>query len=292
MLHYFSHKKRKINLSEDFDISKLSIGIPVDNIKVDLPLKNIGDTFLPSPDYGVSNRKNVYGYSYPDKTKEKEYRVVNTISFYPYGNTNADKVYVDVERLCYPRIVVEPTAIELILFENEGKQYVIADLPKERTERIIITAINVFIEIFGECIMFSDEIKISDNLKRIRCNWEILPPGKWPREYTEHSNGKNNKNAKEFYYFRLTFIEDLKPKYAIKGSNGFAGYTAYMFKKICILESPEYGNATYFVEANRWEELSQKTKYELHQFNNLLAKVIHSSSWADSIREAFKKFEL
>ena len=258
MIAYLSHKKRKFNLSSDFNIDKLSVGLAFEKNQGRIPLYANGETILPSADFGPSNKKNVYGYSYPDKTKEKEYRVINTLSFYPYGNTNADLVLVDIERLCYPRITIDPTGIELMVYENDGKKYIVAIFPTVRTEELVLSAINVFIEIFGECLVFSDEIKISESFSRISCNWEMLPPGKWPREYISKGTSNKSKNAKEFYFNRLTYIESFKPKYAVKGCGGLRGYCAYMFDKICILESAEYGNATYIIKVDMWEELSKK----------------------------------
>lgn len=49
----------------------------------------------------------------------------------------------------------------------------------------------------------------------------------------------------------------------VEGVNGFKGYYAYLYDNYCVLESAFYGNATYIIPKDNWEELSQKTKREL-----------------------------
>ena len=46
----------------------------------------------------------------------------------------------------------------------------------------------------------------------------------------------------------------------VEGVNGFKGYYAYLYDNYCVLESAFYGNATYIIPKDNWEELSQKTK--------------------------------
>lgn len=72
------------------------------------------------------------GYTYADKTKPKERRYVSTNWIYPFGNTNASKVAVDVYKKCYPKVEVAAYGIELQLYEDESKQqFVIINMTDE-----------------------------------------------------------------------------------------------------------------------------------------------------------------
>ena len=88
---------RKVNLPKEYDISKIQIGIPVtEDEDKRVGLVENGDVVLPSGSFGVQSRKNAYGYAYADKSKPKERRYVSTNWVYPFGNTNASMVAVDI----------------------------------------------------------------------------------------------------------------------------------------------------------------------------------------------------
>ena len=292
---FLTHKKLKWNFPAEYKVDNVQIGVEANDHNLGkVGLKNIGETILPNSKYGSNCRKNAEGYSYPDKTKEKEWRVVNTISFHPYGNLDAAEVYIDIERLCYPRLVVAPNGIELMLYEDEsGKRYIIADLSDHnRNQTDLLRVINVFYEMFGECYLFSEEIKIDASFKRTRCNWEILPPGEKPSSFVRQQLDKSkNDKTKQYFEYRLRCIERHNPKEQVAGTNGFAGYYAYLFEKICVLECGFYGNATYIVNVDEWKILSRMTKYELFVLDKVIEKVVHAEKWASDIEEVFVRYE-
>ncbi|SET49409.1 hypothetical protein [[Clostridium] polysaccharolyticum] len=120
---------RKVPIPEGEDLNKIQIGIPVKGDEAErVGLSEVGDIVLPSGIFGTQSRKNAYGYTYADKSKPKERRYVSTIWTYPFGNTNASEIAVDIYKQCYPKVEVSPYGIELQLFEDKNReQYVIVN---------------------------------------------------------------------------------------------------------------------------------------------------------------------
>lgn len=295
MSQYCIRKTRinSLNLPSNYDKSLIQLGVPnVDGRAEKVGLRSVGDVVLPSAEFGPNCQKNAYGYSYTDKTQPKAERYVSTVWIYPYGNTNASQIACDIYRKCYPKVEVPPTGIELLLFENEkGETYIIADLTQETRENHLKEAINIFLEIFKECYVFSEDIRIDEKTIRRRCNWEILPPGEKPSVHLSHQLRKKRKRTDTFDVERLKTLERYHIEQIVEGINGFAGYYAYIFKDHCVLESAMYGNATYIIPKENWEVYSQMTKKELFDDNLVIEKLIHNEKWASNIKESIKKIE-
>ena len=295
MAQYKIEKKRiiRFNLPQGYDANKIEIGIPVkngENSKVGLYETN--DTVLPSAAFGSVSKKNANGFSYADKTKPKENRYISTNWVYPFGNTNADQVAVDIYRDCYPRIIVPPTNIEFTLFKNNNDElYIIACLTAKLRKDNLKEVINLFLEIFGFCYVFKDTIKITDEIKRKRCNWEILPPGEKPSIHLVNTLRQKGADTENFFVARLEKLETYNPNQIVEGINGFNGYYAYIFDKYCFLECAFYGNATYILPVDNWDILSQKTKQELIEKKEVIEKIVHRQEWFGKIENAFHIYE-
>ena len=293
MAQYCINKKRirKLNIPKQYDIKQIQLGIPVVGDEARrVRLKNVGDIVLPSWSLGTTCKKNVYGYSYADKTKPKERRYVSTGWGYPYGNTSASMVAFDIYKKCYPKIEVEAYGIELCLYENvDNQQFVIVDMTDEIREKYMKEAINLMLEIYGKCYVYDGVIRIEKTIKRKRCNWEMLPPGEMPSKHIEKQVESMNQNIKAYDIARLNFIEKYNATMVVEGINGFNGYYAYLYEKCCVLESAFYGNATYIIPKDNWEKLSQKTKKELIDEKQLIAKINHTEKWEKDIESMLKK---
>lgn len=295
MSHY-SIEKTRINtfhLPKGYNASTIQIGLPsTDEMAEKVGLKSVGDVVLPSATLGPNCARNANGYSYADTTKPKKDRYVSTIWVQPFGNPYASSVPCDIHKKCYPKIVVPPTDIELVLYENDEKEkYIIANLTKDIRENHLKDAINIFLEIFKECYVFSDEIKIDDSTLRRRCNWEILPPGEKPSIHLSKQLRNKGENTDTFDINRLKTLDKYKVEQIVEGINGFMGYYAYVFKDHCVLESAQYGNATYIIPKENWEILSQKTKKELFDKNIVIEKLIHNENWTYNITKSIHNLE-
>lgn len=294
MAQYRIEKSRilKFQVPKGYDTSKIQIGVPVmKNEASNVGLQNVGNAILPSGKFGPVCRRNAYGYSYPDKSQPPKKRYISTNWIQPFGNAYASSVAVDIYRPCYLQIEVPPTEIELVLIENKSKhRFVVANLTSTIRNNFLKETINIFLEIYGFCYIFSDGIDFSEMLERQqrqRCNWEILPPGEKPSVHLTNQLKMQEKNIDTFDVSRLSFLETYKLEKIVEGVNGFNGYYAYVFTKYCVLESAIYGNATYIIPKENLEALSQKTKRELIDSRIVVDKIIHTKKWKNTIRKSF-----
>ena len=154
--HIKKHRINKLHIPETYDINKIQLGIPVTaNEAAIVGLKEVGHIVLPSGKFGPQSKRNAYGYSYTDKSKPKERRYVSTNWIYPHGNTNASEIAVDIHKPCYPKIEVEAYGIELQLYEgDDNQQYVIVNMTDEIRIDHMKEAINLMLEIYGECYVY------------------------------------------------------------------------------------------------------------------------------------------
>lgn len=286
-------KIRVLKLPSEFDLKKIQIGVPITSDEASkINLKNIGDIVLPSGNFGVECERNAYGYTYPDKSRPQERRYVSTNWIHPFGNENASSVAVDIYKKCYSQVKVPPTEIEFILYEGgEANKYVIANLTPQIINNFLKETVNLFLEIYGYCYIFSDEITIDEATNRRRCNWEMLPPGEKPSAHLINHLKKQGIATDIFDVERLRILDKYKTEQVVGGINGFNGYYAYIFKKYCVLESAIYGNATYIIPKENWEILSQKTKQELIDENVVVEKIIHTKKWNNTIRQILSSLE-
>lgn len=219
-------------------------------------------------------------------------RYVTTIWTQPYGNDYASPVASDIYRKCYPVVEVAPTEIELELFQDQNNiRYIIANLTDEIRENYMVQAVNLFLEIFGECYVYSDEFSMATPNNRRRCNWQMLPPGQKPSVHLSNMLRDAGENADSYDVERLRVLDRYDAEQVVEGINGFEGYYAYVFENHCVLESAIYGNATYIIPKDNWEELSQKTKQELLDEDVVIAKLIHNERWKYAIRSKMSELE-
>ena len=294
MSNYSIRKSRiqSLKLPKGYELTKINIGIPVKNEEdCKVGLKRIGDTILPSASFGRTCDKNANGYSYTDNTQPKANRYVTTIWVQPWGNEYASPKAVDIYRDCYPKVEVPPTEIEFSLVNDKlGNKYIVANLTQDIRNNYIKETVNMFLEIFGFCNIYSDDLEI-DTTNRHRCNWEILPPGEKPSIHLQRQLQNEGKSIDTFDVDRLQTLEQYKVEQIVEGINGFNGYYAYVFSNICVLESAIYGNATYIIPKNNWEQLSQKTKKELLDSKQVIEKIIHTEKWNREIRQVLRRLE-
>lgn len=270
---------RNIDFIKDFDLANLVIYENITKEQAEkLGLKNIGDVIIPSSEFGTYCRKNVFGYSYANKTKPKEWRIVTTFYMHPYGNDEADEILVDIPRYCYPRVDVSPNEIEIALQESKGELLAIIVTNNQVKTKYLKEAINIMLEVFGGCNISDEGINIPA-IKRSRVNWVMLPPGTKPSTYFEKRLQGDNEHKCRFILDRLKTLEKYDVDEIVSGINSFQGYVAYMIKDYCVLESAVYGNATYILKRDNWEEQSKKSKGVLLSENNVVAKIEHTKNW-------------
>ncbi len=253
-----------------------------------------GETILPSAAFGKSAATNANGWfdihkDLPMETAHRqviwEWKMKRGWSF------DTDSRLVDVPYKRYPRTFHPPFGMELrAATKTDGALLLV--LPELQNlpinELQITTAINMLVEIFGECSVFSKNLNAIVNAPIKRLNWQLLPPGKQPWEkleplvrsaYEEEPAGKS-----EVVTHRLEMINSFGPDFVAVGTHGFTGYLVFGFpaKGIHLLESIHLGNATYALGGD-WEALSKRSKAELLEDNLHLWRIIHSARWAKEI---------
>ena len=97
-----------------------------------------------------------------------------------------------------------------------------------------------------------------------------------------------NQSTDTYDIERLNYVETYNALEMVEGINGFKGYYAYLYENYCVLESAFYGNATYIIPKDNWEELSQRTKRELIDEKKLVGKIDHNEKWKKNIAGIFK----
>lgn len=292
-------KKRIISLKflEEFDLKDFKIGLQITNDELKrLGIKEFeeGLAIEPSPLFGINCNRNANGDSYPDKTKPKELRVVNTIEW--TWKDWAGKEYsdfFDITREVYQRIYTPASNIELLLIKNKNnEQFIIADFSMEKDKIFLKQTINMILEIFGFCEIFTKDLDLINTKNKIkRCNWELLPKGIRIRIASLAQKGSTGGKRKNFNQFRLDELNSYNPLDVFEGTGGFTGYHAYIFPNTCFLENAIYGNATYVVPKDNWEELSQMSKRDLLSTNKVIDKIDHKSEWTLKIKNLMNLLE-
>jgi len=261
-----------------------------------------GQTILPRP-VGRASLYNAEGMTirHKDRPMETAYRTVEWHWNEWHGRDTVEQVdFRDVPYQRYPRTYLPAPSVELTLFTSvNGQRLVLTPLVDNwrANEDGLVHAVNLLLDIFGECAFFDDkrEQVIKTPLKKL--NWKILPPGKHPFSELQRSLTDILARVKEgnrsFVDHRLERINSFGPEFTAIGQGGFSGYVVFGFPKkgLYVLESILYGNATY-VLGEDWEELSKLTKAEI--LNDKLHKdrIIHLRDWFRRIHETLGPAEV
>lgn len=256
---------------------------------------DLGETVLPKP-IGPVSRFNANGkiIKHKDQPMETAYRQSEwTWKEFRgrYDRVERSKI-VDIPYKRYPRTFVEPPSVELTIAKDANDQKVITssevNYSQESSDQLK-HIINLFLELFGECMVLDanlDKIKVP-KIKRV--NWTILPKGERPWDEMKKDVDPIVRRAKpmqqKVVYARLETIEKFKPDFVAVGRGGFQGYLVFGFtgKDLFVLESVYTGNATYVFDKN-WEELSRLTKAEILNDSLQKDRIIHREGWNERIK--------
>jgi hypothetical protein len=250
-----------------------------------------GEAVLPSSEYGPISHFNAEGKYLVnrDKPMETAYRQAEwhwTEWHGQYDRVEQSKI-VDVPYKRYPRTFIVPPSVELAIYKNTAGKTILAGPTLEFTatqDQIIIHVINLFLEIFGECEFFTENLDSIIKVPLRHLNWTILPPGQRPwqslkKEVQPIIDGVPDGN-KPVIEYRLETINKHKPDFAAVGRGGFRGYVVLGFEKeqLFVFESLFYGNATYVFNKD-WEDLSKRTKADILSEGLQLDRIIHRKGW-------------
>jgi len=302
-------KRRRINKIENYigfieEGTKIVVGIhnPINYPEI---LNNIGFTeieagnsVLPSPSLGSISKYNAEGKEiiHRDQPKETVWHMVEWTREEWRGRYDTETVTDIISRPYprYPRTLIPPPSVELTLQYKVSGELVLTSPPSEYIEdqkELIKHKINLFLEIFGECYIFSEDLNEIIDAPVRKLNWRLLPPGPMPWEELYRELERVFETAPEdkraVYEYRLKKINEYGPELVAVGTAGFNGYIILGFENqdIHVCESLFYGNATY-IFGEDWEELSQLTKSEIIRHDLHIERIIHRKySWDRRIRQ-------
>lgn len=258
---------------------------------------NVGEKILPSTDFGPVSKFNAEGkyIVHRDKPKETAYRTVEWTWEEWRGRYDTEERtdFVEVPYERYPRTFVSPPSIELTITQNDdGELFLVSpsiDFGSDNHDTIIHIT-NLYLETFGECEIFTDDLDSYQLPNVQRVNWDILPPGEYPwerlEEHVKPIIDRAKKGNRPVIKHRFSTINTYNPEFHAIGRGGFWGYVVFGFpeKRLYVFESSYTGNATYVFRDN-WRELSKLTKSEI--LNNDLQedRIIHRKNWPNRIHE-------
>lgn len=245
-----------------------------------------GESFLPRP-VKSSTSYNSNGKIVLDKSEKEErvfersYHIVDW-----HGNDHYGTCYQS--RMCYKRNFINPLEIEL----TYSNGFIVSPILKKckENEDTIKHIINMFLEMFGNCEILTEDFNIKGTKVVKRLQWTVLPKGEYPwekaKEYLDVILDSTPNRYKRIIKNRHRIISNKVPDFMAIGDQGFYGYVIYGFtkKNIYIFESNQPDNATYVFKGN-WEDASKLTKSEILSSNLCEARLIHNKNWESSIEK-------
>ncbi len=245
--------------------------------------------------YGVPNlikgiktlEENITGVMSINKS-EKEYyiRYFHWHNIDWHGNEHSGVASIWAKR--YKREYTTPLCLELFMCSNGTESFLCSQelTNNDDNEEVILAYLNIFRETFGYFNVLDSNL--NEPIKTRKVSWEILPAGhindyiKCLSERVRHPERIIKEHERLFDALTTNYspIE-------IVGVHGFQGYVAFVYpnKNFVILENLIYGNATYVIDKDKWEDASKLTKQEVLNSKLFIKKIIHSPSWLNEIKK-------
>lgn len=244
-----------------------------------------GDTVLPTVIGNVS-RFNAEGKEIVrrDLPKETHY---NSVESPNWGDSYNGTHTVELPYQKYPRDFIEPPSVELKI---SGDKIISPLMDSNLDDQGLIHTINLFLELFGECILLNEKFEDFVKVPSKSLNWEVLPMGEMPWERLHGSLKpllkKLDVKEKVACEERIKTLQSYSPDFTARGTAGFSGYLIFGFKNrdLYVCESIWHGNAIYVFEGG-WEELSKKTKAEVLRGGLQKDRIIHAENWKEKLDE-------
>lgn len=219
-----------------------------------------------------------------DLPKETHYNSIEAPNWGdPYYGTHT--VNLPYEK--YPRDFVDPPSVELKI--ANGK-IVSPIFHFSNNESDILHVINLYLELFGECVLLNDKFEDFIKVPSKNLNWEVLPVGEMPWDRLHRSLNPLLKKLKfkdkAICEDRIQTLQSYSPDFTARGMAGFSGYIIFGFKRkgLYVCESIWHGNAIYVFEED-WKQLSQRTKAEILKAGLQKDRIVHADNWKDKLED-------
>jgi hypothetical protein len=202
----------------------------------------------------------------------------------------------DDVRLCYPREWIPAPGVELTYVSGPPALIVGPQMRSNAdAENGIRHAVNLFLELFGECEFIGADLETFVNVPIRRVNWKLLPPGDSPwtayrRDLFKELSKRIGRDA-EIMIVRQDAIKFYGPDEIFVGNGGFDDYLCYVFRArdLTILESVKSDNALYAFDLE-WEKVSQLSKAQIINGGLSKARIIHATGWKARLSELMTKY--
>jgi hypothetical protein len=257
-----------------------------------------GQTVVPDASLGPVCRFNAEGRDVPQRHLPKEtcYRSQLWTRTEYHGRDNPVEVQtvVSIPYQRYPRENVPPPGVRLIIHAGkDGEFYVATELMEYgKSDLALLTAINVMLEVFGQCEVQQDDGSLLRPPKLQSLDWTLLPAGEYPWAVVKSAIASSFKgtspNVLAAIQWRLQKLWKFDPDSVAIGQAGFGGYVVFCYKRfdMYVLESRRPDNATYILGSN-WTSISKLTKAEILSGNLHKRRVIHNDQWEAKISGLF-----
>ncbi|EMT52646.1 hypothetical protein I532_13354 [Brevibacillus borstelensis AK1] len=255
-----------------------------------------GRAICPSPELGRVSKFNAEGRLVKQRNlpKETAYRQVHWEWQTWDGQWHSG--WRDVPYQRYPRKLIDPPSEYLTIIERGGKKFIVVSgsfVQGEIDGGVPTHKVNLMLELFGKADVLRQDMQAFIVPKLIKVNWRIIPEGELPwsqskerlASYFQRVSASKLPLVKQ----RLETISKYQPEFIAQGVDGYRGYLVFGFTRhnLFVLESPEYGNATYVFEGD-WKQVSQLTKAEILAGNLHKHRVVHMTSWEKEIEQILK----
>jgi hypothetical protein len=205
----------------------------------------------------------------------------------PYEVEKTDVAFRPYKR--YPRTFIDPPSVELSVAVASNGDAIVCTTPIPGSDNeSLLHAINLMLELFGECEILDDSKGQLIRAAIRRLNWRVLPPGERTNWETLERHVRPlmpDDGRGTVTLMRIEKINAYGPDFVAVGLAGFAGYLIFGFpqKALYVLESIHTENATY-VLGDDWETLSKMSKAELLASGKQEARLIHKKGWEREVR--------
>jgi hypothetical protein len=251
---------------------------------------NIGEKILPAVLGAISDYNTNGQYEILKDLPKEVFYIHRTVDIKDWhGNYHSVSQSVGYKR--YKRRFIEAPSQDLSIVVDNDKSKIIASNTiqiNEENKPLIKHTINLFLELFGECILVDDELFSRQKTPIKRVSWNILPKGEIPWSRLKESLvtllNQTMIDNKEDSLKRFEYINGFSPDFVATGNGGFNDYVVFGFtdRNLYVLENSYAGNATYIFNKD-WETLSQLSKAEILSEKLQEYRLIHRKNWRRNI---------
>lgn len=256
-----------------------------------------GQRLLPAAKFGPASRRNALGFNivHRDQPMETAYRQFQwTRKEYRGRDTVEVSETVTIPYKRYPRTEVPPYSKELeVKMASDGRIFVLTGPFQNSPDKLVVATntANMLFEQLGGFEVLDEDLTAWVSAPVRKLNWEMLPPGKSPwtsaKPRLEELSGRLKPGVRGVVQERLREVGRYEPGYVAIGLGGFDGYVVFGFPRLglCVLESQHVNNATYILNSDSWEQISQLSKAEILNANAHQGRVVHKEGWASALHD-------